>query len=90
MEEVLAELVVEDFDFVKFVLVELEYMLGYLDLVRNSNPKITFCFPPSVLSMHNFFFESQNDEIIMRDSKSFFPVSEKSKIKKLIFYFEMH
>ena len=34
MEEELAELVVEDFDFVKFVLVELEYLLGYLDLVR--------------------------------------------------------
>ncbi|CDY65502.1 BnaC08g46430D [Brassica napus] len=65
MEEVLAELVVEDFDFVKFVLVELEYMLGYLDLVRNSNPKITFCFPPSVLSMHNFFFESQNDVLFV-------------------------
>ncbi|CDY66948.1 BnaA02g36280D [Brassica napus] len=32
MEEELAELVVEDFDFVNFVLVELEYMLGYLDL----------------------------------------------------------
>lgn len=55
MEEELDELVVEDFDFTKFVLVELEYMLRYLDLVRNSNPRITFCFPPLVLSMHNLF-----------------------------------